>query len=271
MKSASLWIFTFIFTVSIAIYQKTTGPTYPIKGEKQFQAKVIKYKLPRSHGGEGNAKIAIPALRHNVTGKVLYKHYKSSEELTTIKMNLIEGELVAELPHQPPAGKLEYDVILSSNNKQIKLNDKKVVIRFKGGVPLTILIPHILLMFTAMLMSTRTGLEVIFKGSKGYTFSLITLITLFFGGLILGPIVQNYAFGAYWTGWPFGGDWTDNKTLFAFIFWLIAYFRLRKDRKNTTWAIIATVVLLAVYLIPHSTGGSELNHETGKIETGIKK
>jgi len=40
----------------------------------------------------------------------------------------------------------------------------------------------------------------------------------------LGPLVQLNAFGDLWTGWPFGGDWTDNKTLFAFIFWVIAAF-----------------------------------------------
>ena len=37
--------------------------------------------------------------------------------------------------------------------------------------------------------------------------------TLGLGGMILGPIVQKYAFGAYWTGIPFGHDLTDAKNL----------------------------------------------------------
>jgi len=142
------------------------------------------------------------------------------------------------------------------------------VIRFKGAVPDYILIPHIILMFTAMLFSTRTGIEALIKGRQTYLYTTITLITLFLGGLVLGPMVQFHAFGDAWTGWPVGGDLTDNKTLVAFIFWLIAFFRIRKSRENRVWVIIAAVVLLAVYLIPHSALGSEYNYESGKVETG---
>jgi len=270
IKTALLWTFTILFTLGIAAYQRTTGPTYPIKGEKQLLEETIKYKLLRSHNDDSNAKIIIAVPNNNISGKLIYRHYNSNEELTICNMKYIDGELVGELPSQPPAGKIEYDVIISSGNSQIKLNDNKVVIRFKGEVPLYILLPHILLMFIAMLMATRTAMEIIFKGSKAYKYTTITMLTLFAGGLILGPIVQKYAFGELWTGWPFGGDWTDNKTLLAFIFWLVAFFRLRKDRKKTIWAIIATIVLLGIYLIPHSTGGSELNYKTGNIETGIQ-
>jgi hypothetical protein len=84
---------------------------------------------------------------------------------------------------------------------------------------------------------------------------------LFIGGLILGPIVQQYAFGAFWTGWPFGHDLTDNKTIIAFIFWAIALFQVMKKKpKAGIWVIVATIVMLAVYLIPHSVLGSEIDY-----------
>jgi len=35
---------------------------------------------------------------------------------------------------------------------------------------------------------------------------------------------------------------------------------LRKNRENRLWPAIATVVMLAVYLIPHSVLGSELDY-----------
>jgi hypothetical protein len=87
------------------------------------------------------------------------------------------------------------------------------------------------------------------------------------GGIILGPIVQKYAFGAYWTGWPIGKDLTDNKTAVAFLFWVIATYKLFKDRDKSVMAIIAMIILLAIYLIPHSMFGSELNYDSGKINT----
>jgi hypothetical protein len=183
-----------------------------------------------------------------------------------------EGEyLTVELPHLPPAGKFEYIVTINDNSKEYQLTETPVVIRYKGHVPLYILIPHIIFMFTAMLYSSRTGIEAIFKGSRTYRYTKVTIVSLLIGGLILGPIVQKFAFGDYWTGWPFGGDWTDNKTIVAFLFWAIAGFALHKNRQNRLWPIIASIVLLSIYMIPHSMGGSELDPETGKVTTGIKE
>jgi len=80
------------------------------------------------------------------------------------------------------------------------------------------------------------------------------------GGFILGPLVQKFAFDAYWTGWPFGGDWTDNKTLAALVAWLVAWFICRSwPRFERIAVLFASIVMLGVYLIPHSIHGSELD------------
>jgi uncharacterized membrane protein len=161
-----------------------------------------------------------------------------------------------------------YHITLKSGEEQILVNQEPTVIRFKGDVPAWVLIPHIIIMFTAMMMSTRTGLEALNRGKKSYSYAWITMVTLLVGGLILGPVVQKYAFDAFWTGWPFGQDLTDNKTLVAFIFWAIAVWRLKKNPENLTWPTVAMVVLLLVYLIPHSMFGSELDYRSGTIITG---
>lgn len=270
MKSILLWIFAVVFTLVIVIYQRATGPTYPQKGKVEIGGKEFKYKLLTSFGGEGNAKIEIEVPKR-IEGNIKFRKYPTNQEWQIISMNHENELLVGELPHQPPAGKLEYFIILHEASNQYQLNPEPVVIRFKGGVPLIVLIPHVILMFAAMLLSTRTGMEAIWKGKRTYLYSLLTLFSLLIGGLILGPIVQEYAFGDYWTGWPFGGDWTDNKTLIAFIFWLVAVLVIRKRKSNRLWPILAMVVLLAIYMIPHSMGGSELDPESGKVTTGMKK
>ncbi|MCD6091524.1 MAG: hypothetical protein J7J72_08495 [Bacteroidales bacterium] len=269
-NSILLWIFTIIFTLGIAVYQRATGPTYPKKADVTLGTQTYNFKLLTTFGGELDAPISLK-VPSNVKGMVKYRHYRSQEEWTGLKMKYDGASLNAFLPNQPPAGKLEYVVSLELEGKNYTVNEDPVVIRFKGAVPLFILIPHVILMFLAMLFSTRTGLEALGKGHRTFKYTKITLITLGLGGMILGPLVQLYAFGDLWTGWPFGGDWTDNKTLFAFIFWVIAFFVLRKNRNNRLWPIIAFVALLAIYLIPHSMGGSELDLETGAVTTGLKK
>ena len=74
-------------------------------------------------------------------------------------------------------------------------------------------------------------------------------------------------FGAFWTGWPLGEDLTDNKTLFAFLFWAAAIYFNRKCSRRYLYAI-AAIVMLLVYSIPHSTAGSEYDHSKGEIVSG---
>jgi hypothetical protein len=122
-------------------------------------------------------------------------------------------------------------------------------------------------MFTGLLLAFRTGLGA-FLGDETWRKLLPwTLAVTAVGGLFLGPLVQKYAFGAFWTGFPLGGDLTDSKTLFVVLIWLAAFFLKRKSR---FWVVAATLLMVAVYLIPHSMLGSELDYKTGKVETAKK-
>jgi hypothetical protein len=263
LKSILWWGFAIIFTVVMAHYQKRTGPTYPISGTVKLNEKEYKYILIRTAEYEGDAEIALAVPDTSVSGSITYKRFKSDDALSTVPLLRKNDTLYFMMPKQPAAGKMMYEIELVTGNEKVKLNagnDEFVVMRFKGAVPLYILIPHILMMFLGLLFSTRTAIEALINGARTYKLALWTLGFLIVGGLILGPIVQKYAFGAYWTGWPFGHDLTDNKTLVMVLVWVFAIFKLRKDPKNKLWPIIAALMVLVVYLIPHSVLGSEIDH-----------
>jgi hypothetical protein len=178
--------------------------------------------------------------------------------------------LIGMLPHQPPAGKIMYTISLESPDQaSVAVTNDPVVLRFKGDVPLVILIPHVIFMFIAMLLSTRTGLEALLRRDRVIPLTMWTLGLLFLGGLILGPIVQKYAFGSFWTGWPYGHDLTDNKTLIAFLAWFAAAILARYRRSLYLAPIAAAIVLLAVYVIPHSVLGSELDYTKPEQSTRV--
>ncbi|HRR15959.1 MAG TPA: hypothetical protein P5320_04480, partial [Bacteroidales bacterium] len=220
-----------------------------------------------------------------VSAKLFYKRFRSTEPYTetnfrymvipvhSFVMNKIFGiseikGFFASLPQQPPAGKLQYYIEITDNTGKLTLyKANPVVVRFKGSVPGWILIPHILLMFIAMLFSTAAGIMSVVKHPSYKKYSVWTLVLLTAGGMILGPVVQHYAFGEYWTGIPFGWDLTDNKTLIAFIFWIIAVIANRK-KERPVYSALASFILLLVYSIPHSMLGSELDYESGKIIQG---
>lgn len=267
-KNALLWVFAVVVTLATAYYQRSTGPTYEKRGTANVGGTEVRYKLIRSAESTGDAEVKVRVADPGITGEIKYRRFKTSEEWTVEPMSKSEGFLLGRLPVQPPAGKLEYHVILTAGERKVDLAGEPVVIRFTGAVPLWVLIPHIIIMFTAMMMSLRTLLEAIFRKKSTYTFAWITVVTLFVGGLILGPVVQKYAFGEFWTGWPFGHDLTDNKTLLAWVMWVVALVRLYRNRSHTTWVVVAGIVLMLVYLIPHSMFGSELDYSSGEINTG---
>jgi len=275
-KSVWLWIIAFILTLLTAVYQRMTGPTYPISGKINIDGKVISYSLDRSHGGNEDHLIKIKTDEPKISGLLQWKRYKTNDEWKTDSLVYNDGALTGLLPHQPPAGKLMYKITLVKNEKPFLLNEgNPVVIRFKGDVPAFIIIPHVILMFLAMLLSTRTGLE-FFNNKPNYKKLLYwTLGILLLGGMIFGPIMQKYAFGEYWTGFPYGIDLTDNKTLLAVIGWLIALVAFKKSAKPRFWILFASIFMFIIYLIPHSVLGSELDYnemdrQQNKIEQSIE-
>ncbi|MCD6455152.1 MAG: hypothetical protein J7L62_07625 [Candidatus Aminicenantes bacterium] len=252
MRKALLWALAVIITVLLAIYQRITGPTYPIKGEKQG----ISYKLLRSHTTGEDACLRI---KSPYNGWLEYRRHKTSDPWTKIPMKREGEEIIGCLPSQPPAGKLDYMVFLDVNGKRIALHENPVVIRFKGKVPAWILILHIIAIFMAMAFATRAGLEAIF-GNNLKPYVLWTFYLFLLGAFVLGPAVQKYAFGVFWSGFPFGIDLTDNKVLLALIFWLFPYIGAIKGRLSKRSVIIAWVAMFIVFLIPHSLLGSELKY-----------
>ncbi len=262
------WILAVTITLGAAAYQRLTGPTYPLRGKVALADRELTYKLPRSHGGEDDQEVKIDD--PGTKAFLIYRRYKTQDDFTRIEMKPQNQELLAALPHQPPAGKLEYNILIEDRGTLVPAVAKEsVVIRFKGAVPPWVLIPHIFFMFSAMLLSNRAGIEALFKGQSMRNYAIRTTAALFLGGMILGPCVQKYAFGEFWTGIPWGWDLTDNKTLVGMIGWFGALFIVTlKPRFARSALITAALILLGVYSIPHSMKGSELDYSKGKIVTG---
>lgn len=260
-KNTLLWISAFILMAAVAVYQRMTGPTHPEKGTTQISNKDVSYKLLRSEncGTDAPINIVAPA---PLSAEVRYKRYKSHDTISSMQLARKGDTLQFFLPSQPAAGKIEYQVFVSDTTKNItrSLTKTPLLIRYKGVVPDIVLIVHVIFMFGAMLLAARTAFEALCKSEKTYKYTLWTVIFLAAGGLVLGPVVQKYAFGVFWAGWPFGGDMTDNKTIFTLLIWVLAMIQLKQDRRLFKWAIIAFVVMMVAYLIPHSIFGSELDY-----------
>ena len=262
MKQTFLfWVFTVVITLFLLVYQRVTGPTYPISGKAQLNGKVIPYEFKRSYDGVDNAPVQVKTDDQSITGVLFWRRFRTNDGWTQVPMMFGDGSLKGELPHQPIAGKLMYKVELTQGEQHIALpGTDPIVIRFRNPVPIWIIIPHVLAMFGAFLFSVRAGLEFFNKEPKFRKFIYTTLGFLVLGGFILGPLMQYFSFNIWWAGWPMGTDLTDNKTAGVFIVWALVALLLAKVKNPKRWVLGASIITIVVYLIPHSLLGSEYDY-----------
>jgi len=261
--SVVLWTVAFVVTVLLAVFQRMTGPSYPIRGtEVLANGEVVSFSLPRSNEGRDELRIGLRAPSNESRATLEWRRYPTDGDFQSLAMTVnADGEFETRIPPQPAAGKVEYRILFEFAGEVVSIPENEAVVaRFRASVPAHVLIPHILAMFLSMLVSSRALFEVLRPGApRASGLVLVSMALLVVGGLMLGPLVQKFAFGAYWTGWPFGHDLTDNKTLIAFLAWLPATI-LAWRRANTRLAVtLGWVVMMGIFLIPHSVRGSQLD------------
>ena len=260
MKKTVYWTLAIVITLALSVYQRITGPTHPKKVTIELNGQQYKMKLPRS-GVRTDEIITLSDVPAEANAQIHYRRYPSRDDFSTKAFTWQDSTWQATLPVQPVAGKLQYYITVAGNDYPA---DEPVVIRFRNDVPASILIPHILLMFGAMLLAVYTFLLVVTR--KDYSFWLkLTVATLFVGGFVFGPLVQHAAFGPWWTGFPYGTDLTDNKTLISFIFFVVALATLKW--KYNKWVVcLAVLIMITVFTIPHSAYGSEYDYATQQLK-----
>lgn len=278
LTSILLWILAVVLTIGCFMYQDKTGPTYPLEGDMNTDKGKVHFKFLRSEIIGIDLKIMLlDPVPEGITGYVKYRRFKSHDDWSIMPLEKGTFEFTrrgqteavegwgAELPSlEARAGKYEFFVYIDDGGEEpISITDEKpIYARYKGAVPDLVLLFHILVIFASMALAIRTTLEAVIDGKfKGKLWA--TLISFLVGAFVLGPIVQWYAFGVLWSGFPLGFDWTDNKVLLELVFWLFALYMNRGERRNRWSVYLAGVVTLIVYFIPHSIFGSEYDFRTG--------
>jgi hypothetical protein len=271
-KTFWFWIAATILMLAAVVFQRQTGPTYPLKVNFLIDTVQVKLKLPRSYEVGKSLQIELPSLPWEWSARLHYRPYPTDMSYLEVSFWPDSDVFVTQIPEvNQKAAKLEYFIKLENftTNEVITIpSEEPIIIRYKGAVPAWALIPHVLLMFLAMIFSNLAGFLALFKHERYKFWGVVTILFILVGGLIFGPIVQKFAFDHYWTGFPFGSDLTDNKTLIMFVVWGIAL--VANLKKPMPWVtVIASLVTIVVYCIPHSMRGSEFDYESGEIVTGM--
>jgi len=273
-----LWVLALLITMAAVVFQNRTGPTYPLEGSFTTSRGPVRFLFLRSENiGTDLAIVLRDPVPDNLRAQVRYRRYHSRDPWTVVPMQHGEfsvsrhgssqtvsglGVLLPSLKER--AGKYEYFVEVAEGDgpMQSVTGDRPVLARYKAPVPGWALALHIVVIFLSMLLAVRVTLEALF-GLPSMRLLQLTVATLILGGFILGPLVQWYAFGVWWSGFPYGYDWTDNKVAIGLLFWLLALWANRRGHRSRWTILLAGLITLAIYFIPHSIFGSEYNYLTG--------
>lgn len=209
----------------------------------------------------------------------LFYRTKKKDELRWIPMEGRDGGIfVGEIPEHGKGVKLTYFIQLTMPSGEVISvpqaslpGSKTILLRFKGKVNKILILSHILFMFASifvLLFSFFYSFDIIFgkRDTKDSLFPIeLAFLFIFIGGFPLGWLMGWQRYGKAWSGFPFGGDITDNKTLFVFLYWLVVLILvngslIHKDSskdilkpKIFAWVtIIGVLFTIGVYLIPHS-------------------
>src|SRR5512135_1697453 len=126
--------------LAAAVWQRLTGPTHPRRGTAVVAGQEVRWRLLRSSVSGQPFMVAIHAPA-GVTGVVSYRRFPTAEPFLYLLMGLEADTLVALLPPQPPAGKLEYSIPLATPAGPVRVPEgEAIVMRFKGDVPALVLI-----------------------------------------------------------------------------------------------------------------------------------
>ena len=108
------WILAILLAAVIAIYQRFTGPTNPIRAKINFLNSQVKYRLLRSYTAFEKLPVKIVAPNTKIKAFCVYRRFKSKDKWTKTQMHRNGIILFTEIPGQPKAGKIEYKIKLLS-------------------------------------------------------------------------------------------------------------------------------------------------------------
>jgi hypothetical protein len=258
-SSTRLWALAVIVTIGLLVYQRTTGPTYPVRGRVTMGGQTIALRLARSHSGPTDQPVRFVAPDTAVHAALRWRRFPTSDPWDTVALQRHGDTLVAALPHEPPAGKLAYQLRLTRQGERAIFPEQPAITRFKGNISTAVVIAHLLCLFGGMILLMRAGLGAMAREATYPRHARLGLLLFGLGAFAFGPWMQYQAFGQWWTGVPFGWDATDNKALIAAAAWAVALWRLRGGRAARGAVMGAALVTLAAFLVPHSLFGSELD------------
>ncbi len=251
-----IWVLTFIVVLGGLVFQRITAPSNPIEVEQEYQGRMIRASLGRSHIGDDGQRIVIEGTPAEWEGELLWRNEQERGAYQRDPLRNLGTMSTGIIPPQPRGQKVEYRIEIIVDNGVLRIPRQGTIItRFKGEAPSWVVIGHIILIFGGLLLGTRAGLIAHDLGHHSHLYAKLSLLSFVLGGLVLGPLLKWFSYGRLWGGPPLGADSTDMKTMALVVAWALPVVFRMIGRPARPWILLASLLGILAFLMPHTMLG----------------
>ena len=221
---------------------------YPVTSTFGIEGNKISYKLDKIHYGNEPFKVMILTDLKDIEGKLIWKQ---DDIINAIDMSYDNRTISATLPAYKPLTKVDYQVILSYNNKDNKIprDDSLISLKFFGEIPTVVKWLHYLLLIGGLFFSIRTGLEIFDKNNKSKKFSVIVLSTFTVYGIMINPLKNSYKLGVINNSVPEITALFDLQAVLFAIIWIAGIMIIFNKKYSSAGTIIISILTLVNFII----------------------
>lgn len=250
------WALALVLSLAGLFAQRLLSSELPLPVLVDWEGRQVTAELARSHVGPGGQRLSVQGVDPDWAGELIWRPLGAESAFARTPLRSLGSLITGEIPAHARGARVEYRLEITTARGLLRLPVHGTVItRFRGAAPLWVSLSHIVLLALGLLLAMRAGLEALALGEHAQPFAGGSLLAFLGGGLIFGPLMKHHAYGFLWAGPPRGLDSTDVKTLIVVIAWLLPLLLRARGRRARRWIIIAAVLSLAAFLIPHSTFG----------------
>lgn len=245
-ESLILWTSSIIVVFLLSYFKSVFGEYYPITGTFSVEGKKVTYKLDKVEYGDVY-KIIIRTDYENLKGDIVVRTNQNKEEIIEL---ISETEVISgEISKKKVGNKFNYYVILKWNDTAYRIPSENFIgFTFFGKIPNMINLLYYILLYLALILITRTGLEIFKSNRKTKKLLVITSIVLITLVFMISPLFLSYKFEYINKSIPpIQNLFPINFLVITFI-WIATTVYVFVKKKDKPISLISAIVCLSIYV-----------------------
>lgn len=247
-KQIILYLGTFLITFLSVYIKNLSSEYYPVTSTFGIEENKISYRLDKIHYGNEPFKVMILTDLKELEGKLTWKQ---EENIYEDDMSYDDRALFAKIPTSKPLTKIDYQIILSYNNRVYKIprDESFIAVEFYGGIPIVVKWLHYLLLFGGLFFSIRTGLEIFDENKKSKKISVIVLSLFLIYNFLVTPLKNSYKLGVINNSVPEITALFDLQAMLFVIIWIAGVLIIFNKKYSSAGTLIASILTLVTFII----------------------